>query len=328
MVYPAHKISVAPMMDWTDRYCRYFMRQISQYPLLYTEMITTKAILHGDREHLLRFDQCEHPLALQLGGSDAIELRDCAKIGEDFGYDEINLNVGCPSDRVQAGAFGLCLMKTPLLVAECVAAMKKVVAVPVTVKTRIGYDNVDDYTALTAFVRQLVEAGVDGLTVHARKGWLKGLSPKENRSIPPLNYEYVYQLKRDFPMLAIGINGGIHTLDEITRHLAHVDSVMLGRSAYHDPYLLAAIGQRFYEADADVTTRADVIHAIVAYLAQHSALPLKKIFRHMPGLYHGTAGARAWRQMLSSKDLSLVKVLAFIEQYAEVKPEGQVASQF
>jgi len=317
MAYPQHKIAVAPMMDWTDRYCRYFLRKISRHTLLYTEMVTTKAIIHGDREHLLGFDPCEHPLALQLGGSDPHELERCAKIGEEFGYDEINLNVGCPSDRVQAGAFGLCLMKTPKLVAECVAAMKGGVKIPVTVKTRIGYDAVDDYQSLQAFVAQLAEAGVDQLTVHARKGWLKGLSPKENRTIPPLNYELVYQLKQDFPNLPIGINGGIHTAQEITRHLQAVDMVMLGRSAYHDPYLLAALDQDFYHVQGQLPLRGEIVAEILTYLEQHPDLPPRKMFRHMTGLYRGTPQARAWRQLLSTKAVEVAALEAFMEKHPE-----------
>ncbi len=309
-----HKISVAPMMDWTDRHCRYLLRLISKEVLLYTEMVTSRAIIHGDRKHLLGFDASEHPVALQLGGSDAHELALCAKIGEDFGYDEINLNVGCPSDRVQAGAFGLCLMKAPDLVSECIAAMKSAVKIPVTVKTRIGVDDQDDYESLYAFIEKLMAVGLDQVTIHARKGWLKGLSPKENRTIPELNYPMVYRLKQDFPNLFIGINGGINTLAQAHEHLQFVDSVMLGRAAYHDAYVLAAVDQAFYGATYPIKTHQEIVKGFVDYIKAQGLEP-KSILRHAIGLYHGTPGARHWRQILSARAVALEDVLAFARDY-------------
>lgn len=305
MVYPKHVISVAPMMDWTDRHCRYFLRLISAHVLLYTEMVTTKAIIHGDRERLLGFDVSEHPVALQLGGSDPKELALCARVGEDFGYDEINLNVGCPSDRVQSGAFGLCLMKSPDLVADSVAAMKAVVKIPVTVKTRIGVDDQDDYQSLYDFVAMLVVAGIDQITIHARKGWLKGLSPKENRTVPPLCYDTVYQLKKDFPHLSISINGGINSLLEAKAHLQYVDSVMIGRAAYHDSYILSLVDREFYGVDVLARSRAEIAHTFVEYAKAYPEREARSMLRHMMGLYHGTPGARAWRQILSEREIDM-----------------------
>lgn len=315
MTYPNHKITIAPMMDWTDRHCRYLLRLISSQALLYTEMITTKAIIHGDRDYLLGFDPIEHPVALQLGGSDPHELALAAKIGEDYGYDEINLNVGCPSDRVQAGAFGLCLMKTPDLVADCIQAMKKSVSIPVTVKTRIGVDEQDDYAALYDFMHKLVHAGVDQITVHARKGWLKGLSPKENRTIPELKYEVVYQLKQDFPKLSIGINGGIETLSAAKEHLKFVDSVMLGRAAYHNSYLLGAVDQEFYDVKAPIKLHQEIALAYIDYVKSHPEIEPKSMLRHAIGLYHGTPGTRLWRQLLSAKDIIFKDLNSFINEH-------------
>lgn len=301
MTYP-HKIILAPMMDLTDRHCRFFLRQISRHFLLYTEMIVAKALIHGDRAKLLAYHPEEHPLCLQLGGSDPKELAMAAGWGEDHGYDEINLNVGCPSDRVQAGEFGLCLMKRPGLVAECVSEMKSRLKIPVSVKTRIGYDEVDHYEALHAFVSLLIEAGVDQLSVHARKGWLHGLSPKENRTIPPLQYEVVYRLKRDFPHLSIAINGGIETLDAIRSHLKKVDAVMLGRAAYYDCYLLAEVDRLFYGAATPVSTREEILEKIRPYLESEvqKGTPLSSMTRHLMGLYHGQPNAKRWRRTLSA----------------------------
>jgi tRNA-dihydrouridine synthase A len=312
MSYPKHKISVAPMMDWTDRHCRYFLRLISQHVLLYTEMITSKAILHGKREQLLAYAPCEHPVALQIGGSDPQELARCAKIVEDFGYDEINLNVGCPSDRVQAGAFGLCLMKSPDLVAESVAAMKSVVKIPVTVKTRIGVDTQDDYASLVAFIEKLIAVDIDQVTLHARKGWLKGLSPKENRILPELKYATVYQIKKDFPHLPLAINGGIETLAAAQEHLQFVDGVMLGRAAYHDAYILAEVDQKFYGARTLIKTRQEVALAYLDYIKTQTQFEPKNLLRHAIGLYHGTPGARRWRQLLSASPFVLTEVLDFL----------------
>lgn len=302
MILPNHKISVAPMMDYTDRHCRYFLRLISKHVLLYTEMITTGALLHGDRERFLKFHEREHPLAIQLGGSDPKALAVCAKLAENEGYDEINLNVGCPSDRVQSGEFGLCLMAKPALVANCVAAMKAAVKVPVTVKTRLGYDHADSYEALHRFIAMLQLAGVDEVCIHARKGWLQGLSPKENRDIPPLIYATVHQVKRDFPKLRIGINGGITTLDQAAEQLQHVDQVMIGRAAYHNPYSLAEVDRRFYGSDAPIPSRREIIERLMPYVEaelKHPRVKLKHITRHILELYHGEPHARTFRRYLS-----------------------------
>ncbi len=293
-------IAVAPMLDWTDRHCRYFLRQISQHVLLYTEMVTTGAILHGDQERLLGFHPAEKPLALQLGGSEPADLAECARIGEGRGYDEINLNVGCPSNRVQRGSFGACLMAEPGLVADCVAAMRQSVALPVTVKTRIGIDDRDSYEELTDFVRTVAAAGCKTFIIHARKAWLSGLSPKENREVPPLRYDIAAQLKRDFPELEIILNGGIHTLDEAKAHLAIFDGVMIGRAAYHDAYLLADVDRRFYGNDHPVPSRQDIVEVMVPYIQAelNRGNRLHTITRHMLGLYHGMPGGRLWRRRL------------------------------
>jgi tRNA-dihydrouridine synthase A len=296
-----HKISVAPMMDWTDRHCRYFLRLISKQTLLYTEMITTGALLHGDRKRFLQFHDTEHPVAIQLGGSDPKALAECAKMAEAEGYDEVNLNVGCPSDRVQSGEFGLCLMGKPQLVADSVAAMKAVVKIPVTVKTRIGFDHQDSYEQLHAFVKLLIQHDVDHVCIHARKGWLQGLSPKENREIPPLNYPTVYQIKRDFPNLNIGINGGITDLSQAAEHLKLVDQVMMGRAAYHDPYILAEVDQKFYDSRNAIVTRHEIIEQLIPYIDAElkAGARLNHITRHILGLFHGEPHARAFRRHLS-----------------------------
>ncbi|MDF2940350.1 MAG: tRNA-dihydrouridine synthase [Gammaproteobacteria bacterium] len=301
MIQLAHKISIAPMMDYTDRHCRYFLRLFSKHLLLYTEMITAPAILHGNRDKLLGYDQSEHPLVLQLGGSNPAELAECAKIAEEWGYDEINLNVGCPSDRVQSGMFGLCLMAKPELVADCIKAMKDQVSIPVTVKTRIGYDHNDSYQELVHFIQTLEASNVDQVIIHARKGWLKGLSPKENREIPPLQYETVYQIKKDFPHLNIGINGGIQNVAEATQHLDHVDHVMIGRSAYHNPFILACIDQELHQSNQPIKTRQEIIEKLIPYIEAELAkgTSFKSISRHILGLFHGEPNARVWRRVLS-----------------------------
>jgi len=280
------------MMDWSDRHYRYFMRQIAARARVYTEMITTGALIHGDVERHLAFSPEEHPLALQLGGSEAEDLVRGARLGERYGYDEINLNIGCPSERVQRGAFGACLMAEPELVARCVRAIREAVPMPVTVKHRIGIDQVEDYGFVRDFVGTVSQAGCRTYIVHARNAVLKGLSPKENREIPPLKYHYVYQLKRDFPELEIVINGGITTRAQIAQHLQHVDGVMLGRAAYHDPWLLADPGR----------TRAEVVHRMLEYARRQRDVPLRAIVRHMLGLYHGAPHARLWRRLLSDAD--------------------------
>jgi tRNA-dihydrouridine synthase A len=289
------------MLDWTDRHCRYFLRLITKQTLLYTEMITTGAIIHGKRDRYLAFDPFEHPVALQLGGSHPNELAQCARIGADYGYDEINLNVGCPSDRVQSGRFGACLMAEPNLVADCVAAMKAAVNIPVTVKSRIGIDHQDSYEELVKFVTAISQAGCDQLIVHARKAWLHGLSPKENREIPPLKYDVVYQLKQDFPNLPIIINGGITDLLQVEQHLQHVDGVMMGREAYHNPYILAEADQRFFNQTLAIPSREDIIAQLVPYIESQAQLgvQVKHITRHILGLFQGVAGGKRWRRYLS-----------------------------
>ncbi|CAN7296435.1 tRNA dihydrouridine(20/20a) synthase DusA [Caballeronia sp. LjRoot31] len=295
------RVSVAPMMDWTDRHCRSFHRILTKHTWLYTEMVTTGALLHGDVARHLAFTPGEAPVALQLGGSEPADLARSAKLGEQWGYDEINLNCGCPSERVQRGAFGACLMNEPQLVADCVKAMRDAVSIPVTVKHRIGVDAVEDYAFVRDFVGTVADAGCDVFIVHARNAILKGLSPKENREIPPLKYEYAYQLKRDFPHLEISINGGIKTLDEVEEHLKHVDGVMLGREAYHNPYVLAGVDSRFYGADTAVLSREEAEASLIEYARQEMARGtfLGGITRHALGLYRGVAGARGWRRVLS-----------------------------
>jgi len=295
------RFSVAPMLDWTDRHCRYFYRLMSRHALLYTEMVTTGAILQGSKERHLGFDADEHPLALQLGGSHPQDLAECAKIAEDYGYDEVNLNVGCPSDRVQNGSFGACLMAEPELVADCVAAMQQAASIPVTVKSRIGIDDRDSYEELTHFVETVAKAGCETFIVHARKAWLSGLSPKENREIPPLRYDVVFQLKRDFPQLEIIINGGITALDASQELLACVDGVMLGREIYHNPYFLSSVDSRLFGDNYPVKSRQEVILALIPYVQAHlqQGGRLNNISRHILGLFHGEKGARAWRRYIS-----------------------------
>jgi tRNA-dihydrouridine synthase A len=295
------KFSVAPMMDWTDRHCRVFHRLMTRRARLYTEMLTTGAIIHGDRQRLLGFDASEHPVALQLGGSDPRDLAIAARIGEDFGYDEININVGCPSDRVKDGRFGACLMAEPGLVAEGVAAMKRAVRVPVTVKCRIGIDDQDPEVALDVLARSVVAAGCDTLIVHARKAWLNGLSPKENRDIPPLDYDRVYRLKAAMPDVPVIINGGIASLDEAKQHLRHVDGVMLGRAAYHDPWRLLTVDAELFGESAPHTAMKDVFEAMAPYIEGELArgTRLHSITRHFVGAFHGVPGARAFRRHLA-----------------------------
>jgi tRNA-dihydrouridine synthase A len=301
MTATACPVSVAPMMDWTDRHCRYFLRLVAPRVRLYTEMITTAALLNGDRESLLAYHPSEHPLALQLGGSRPDELARCARRAEQAGYDEVNLNVGCPSDRVQSGRFGACLMLEPERVADCVRAMREAVSIAVTVKCRTGVDEQDSYAALVKFVAGLADAGVAQLTVHARKAWLQGLSPRENREIPPLDYAQVYRLKQEFPALPIAINGGISSVAAVAGHLQRVDGVMLGRAAYHDPWLLAAVESLFDSTAAGRSSRHQVVHAMLPYIEEQllAGARLAQMTRHMLGLFHGQPGARAWRRYLS-----------------------------
>ncbi len=289
------------MMDWTDRHCRAFHRILTRHARLYTEMVTAPAVLHGNRARLLALGESEHPVALQLGGSDPPALAEAAAIGAHFGYDEINLNVGCPSDRVQEGRFGACLMSEPELVGACVAAMRARVGVPVTVKCRIGIDDQDDEADLARFVATVAEAGCQTFIVHARKAWLEGLSPKENREVPPLDYARVYRLKAARPDLTIVLNGGIADLDAAEAHLAHIDGVMLGRAAYQTPYLLADVDRRFFGAATEPLTRAQAIEALLPHVARHlqAGGRLNNVVRHILGLYHGQPRARAFRRHLS-----------------------------
>ncbi len=295
------RISVAPMMDCTDRHDRYFLRLIAPNILLYSEMITTHALIHGDVHKHLIFNALEHPLALQLGGSNPKDLAHCAKLGESFGYDEINLNVGCPSDRVKSGRFGACLMLEPDLVAECIAAMIAAVKIPVTVKCRIGVDNQDSYGSLKNFIEKVSATGCNVFIIHARKAWLNGLSPKENREIPPLQYAVVRQIKQDYPDLTIVINGGIKTLEQVDEHLQFLDGVMMGREAYANPYLLAAINEKYFATKSQ--SREAIIEALIPYVEEQlqKGVRLPSIVRHILGLYHGEPNARQWRRFLTEQ---------------------------
>ncbi|WP_144938483.1 tRNA dihydrouridine(20/20a) synthase DusA [Pseudomonas alabamensis] len=296
------RFSVAPMMDWTDRHCRFFLRLLSRHTLLYTEMVTTGALLHGDAARFLRHDATEHPLALQLGGSNPADLAACARLAEAAGYDEVNLNVGCPSDRVQNNMIGACLMGHPALVAECVTAMREAVQIPVTVKHRIGINGRDSYAELCDFIGQVRDAGCRSFTVHARIAILEGLSPKENRDIPPLRYDVAAQVKADFPELEIVLNGGIKTLAECEAHLQTFDGVMLGREAYHNPYLLAEVDQRLFGSEAPVVSRSEVLARLRPYIVAHLAEggAMHHVTRHILGLGQGFPGARRFRQLLSA----------------------------
>jgi len=310
------------MMDWTDRHCRVFHRRLTRRARLYTEMVTTGAVIHGDRRRLLGFDACEHPLALQLGGSDPTELATAAGIGEDFGYDEINLNVGCPSDRVKDGRFGACLMAEPALVAEGVVAMKQKVSIPVTVKCRIGIDDQDPEVSLDLLADAVIAAGADALIVHARKAWLNGLSPKENRDIPPLDYGRVYRLKARFPNVPVIINGGVGTIEEARDHLAFVDGVMLGRAAYQEPWRLLTVDQELFGAEGSPGTMHEAIENLVPYIERElsQGIRLHAITRHLVGAFHGVRGARAFRRHLAENATRsgagvavLREALAFVE---------------
>ncbi|MBO7914505.1 tRNA dihydrouridine(20/20a) synthase DusA [Vibrio splendidus] len=300
-MHPSSRLSVAPMLDWTDRHCRYFHRLLSQQTLLYTEMITTGAILHGKGD-FLEYNEQEHPLALQLGGSNPVDLAACAKLAGERGYDEINLNVGCPSDRVQNGRFGACLMAEPELVADCVSAMKEVTDIPITVKTRIGIDDQDSYEFLTKFVSTVSEkGGCEQFTIHARKAWLSGLSPKENREIPPLDYDRAYQIKKDFSDLVIAVNGGVTTLEQTKEHLQHLDGVMIGREAYHSPFILAEVDQQIFGLDTPIKKRSQVVEEMYPYIERElsNGASLGHISRHMLGLFQSMPGARQWRRYIS-----------------------------
>ena len=304
-VNTAFRFCIAPMMDWTDRHCRYFHRILSRRARLYTEMLTAAAVLYGDRERLLRFDPAEHPVALQLGGSDPAQLAIAAGIGEGFGYDEINLNIGCPSERVQDGSFGACLMREPGLVAKAVAAIKARVKIPVTVKCRTGVDEQDPETALIALAERVAEAGCDVLIVHARKAWLKGLSPKENREVPPLDYALVHALKRRMPEFPIVLNGGLSAIPQMRAELEHLDGVMVGRAAYQNPALLMEADRAFFRQTAPVQSRREAVEAFLPYVEAQLAegVPLHAMTRHLLGLFNGEPGARAWRRHLAAEAL-------------------------
>ena len=321
------RISVAPMLDWTDRHCRFFLRLLSQHTLLYSEMVTTGAMLHGNRERLLAYDPAEHPVALQVGGSEPEQLAQCARIAAEWGYDEINLNVGCPSDRVQSGRFGACLMAEPDLVAACIAAMRAAVALPVTVKTRIGIDQRDSYAELVEFVGRVAEGGCQIFIIHARKAWLQGLSPKQNREIPPLRHDIVYQLKRDFPHLTMILNGGLRTLEQIDQQRRKVDGVMVGRAAYENPYLLAEVEQHFWAAERAIPTRHQIIRALFPYIEQQlqHGTPLHCMTRHLLGLFQGVPGARAWRRYLSEHVHRPGAGITVLEAALRTVPEAMVA---
>ncbi|MBK7299608.1 MAG: tRNA dihydrouridine(20/20a) synthase DusA [Moraxellaceae bacterium] len=322
LIYKDKVLSVAPMMDWTDRHCRYFLRLFNRHVHLYTEMVTTGALIHGDRQRFLRFDAQEQPVILQLGGASPQDLAQCSKFAEDYGYDAVNLNVGCPSDRVQKNKIGACLMAEPELVAECISTMQAAVKIPVTVKHRIGIDNLDSYEHLYKFVETVAQTGCQTFIVHARIAILQGLSPKENREVPPLRYDDVYQLKRDFPHLDIHINGGIKTVDEISQHWQHLDGVMMGREAYHNPYVLAQALRLWGE---EVPSAQQLLEAYYPFMEQELAagVPLMQMTRHILGLFQGMKGARKWRQHLSTyahqrhQGLALVKEAAdFIDNVA------------
>jgi tRNA-dihydrouridine synthase A len=293
-------LCVAPMMDWTDRHCRYFHRLLAPSALLYTEMVTTGAVLHGDRDKLLAFNAAEHPVALQLGGSEPEALAECARIAFEWGYDEINLNVGCPSDRVQKGRFGACLMREPQLVADCLAAMREAVPVPVSIKSRLGVDELYSYDYFRDFAALIHDAGIGVFIAHARKAILQGLSPKQNREVPPLHHDWVYRLKQELPGLQIIINGGIDSVQQAMEHLQHVDGVMLGRAAYQDPWVLARCEREFGAGDAPAT-RQEVVEAMERYLEEQveKGVPVKRITRHLLGLFQRRPGAKAWRRYLS-----------------------------
>lgn len=306
MTAPSHLFCVAPMMDWTDRHCRYFLRLISKHALLYTEMVSCGALLHGDRERFLKFDAAEQPVAIQLGGSDPQELAECARIAEQAGYVEINLNVGCPSDRVQQGRIGACLMADPGLVADCVDAMSSAVSIPVTVKSRIGIDDMDSDEALASFIREVSAAGCSSFIIHARIAILQGLSPKQNREIPPLNYERVYAMKARFPELEIILNGGISNLQEARQHLMRVDGVMLGREAYQQPYILSQVDRELFNAGPDSPDRLQILEKLLPYVAREleNGTALRHITRHLLGLFHGQPAGKKFRRYLSENAYS------------------------
>ncbi|QDC09193.1 tRNA dihydrouridine(20/20a) synthase DusA [Oceanicola sp. D3] len=326
---PAARLSVAPMMDWTDRHCRFFHRQLTGQALLYTEMVTAPALVRGGAVHLLAFDAAEHPVAVQLGGSEPEELAQAARLAQEAGYCEVNLNIGCPSDRVKSGCFGAVLMKSPELVSDCLAAMREAVSVPVTAKCRIGVDEQEPREVLPQFLEMLEKTGITRVTVHARKAWLQGLSPKENREVPPLDYPLVHDMKRAFPGLHLSINGGVTSLAEAEAHLAAgMDGVMIGRAAYHDPGLLLAADAQIFHAPPSGRTRRDVVDAMRPYIAAHldAGGKLAQITRHMLGLFQGRPGARAWRRILSEHAHREGAGLEVLDQALAALPEATLAA--
>lgn len=325
------RFSVAPMMECTDRYYRYFVRLLTRRALLYTEMITTGAALHGDRARILGFDAFEHPVALQLGGADPAAMAECARLAEALGYDEVNINCGCPSDRVQAGRFGACLMAEPETVAACVSAMRRAAAIPVTVKTRIGIDARDSYEHLAEFVRRVADAGCDAFAVHARKAWLQGLSPKENREVPPLSYETVHRLKAEFPQLAIVLNGGMKSLDEALPHIGPggLDGVMIGRAAYETPYMLAEVDRRVFGETAAPPSRAEAVRAYLPFAARMLAagVPLGPIAKPLIPLFHGRPGGRLWRRHLAERGHKKGAGVEVLEGGLAIVAEAEAAAE-
>ncbi|PVB63776.1 tRNA dihydrouridine(20/20a) synthase DusA [Labrenzia sp. 011] len=323
------KLAVAPMMEWTDRHCRAFHRQLTRHALLYTEMVTTGAVIHGDRDHLLGFSPLEHPLACQLGGSDPSEMAEAARIVAGLGYDEVNINVGCPSDRVQSGRFGACLMLEPELVAACVAAMKAAVDIPVTVKCRIGVDDQDPEEALDRMAEAVFGAGSDALWVHARKAWLQGLSPKQNRDVPPLDYERVFRLKARFPERFIGLNGGLQSLDQAAPFLETVDGLMIGRAAYHTPQMLGEVDRRLYDGTLPDVSPFEAVRAHMAYMDDQlgRGVKLAHMTRHMLGLFHGRPGARSWRRILTVEAIRSGAGLEVVERALAAVSPADVAAE-
>lgn len=318
----SRRFCIAPMLDWTTRHQRYFMRLITKEALLYTEMITTGALIHGDRDRHLNYNEAEHPVALQLGGSDPKAMAQCAKMAEDYGYDEVNINVGCPSERVQKGAFGACLMLEPELIAECIGEMKVATNhIPITVKNRIGVDDHDSYSELTHFVDTIASAGCDTFIIHARKALLKGLSPKQNREIPPLSYPTVYRLKKDFPQIEFILNGGVKTVEESKEHLKLVDGVMLGREAYHNPYVMIEVDSQLYHVEEKARNRNQVIDLFAKYTESQLTLgvPLNHMARHILGLFHGQPGAKAWRRHLSENSTKKGAGIEVLQQAKEIQ---------
>ena len=321
----SRRFCVAPMLDWTDRHARYFMRQLTQNALLYTEMITTGALIHGNREYHLLYNDEEHPVALQLGGSDPVAMAQCALYAQQAGYDEVNINVGCPSDRVQNGQFGACLLTTPSIVADCIDAMQQKVDIPVTVKMRTGVDDLDSYEHFTRFVDIVAAAGCQTFIVHARKAWLKGLSPKENREVPPLNYEMVYRLKQEFPDLEIIINGGINSIESCEQHLQYVDGVMLGRTAYQNQWILTEVDNKLFAGQVSQLDRVEIIRSFFPYIEKQLSMDVffKHMSRHLMGIFHGQPGARKWRQTLSEKGTQKGAGLEVIEEALSYIIAGQ-----